>query len=207
MPISSTPLPYDRDALEPWISASTLEFHHGKHYMQYVAKLRALIEGTPMHDLPLEEIVHKAWKAGDLPLFNNAAQAWNHEFYFASLSADGDRPDGHIVPFIIRDFGGVEPFQNELIDAALSHFGSGWVWLVVERERLKVVTTANADSPLLYPRRYPIFVIDVWEHAYYLDYQNDKKRHVEAVATRLLNWRRINERFAAQGLSQDRASA
>ena len=174
MPITLPELPYPVDALEPYISAGTLNIHHGKHHRAYVDKTNALIGaagGT------LEEIILRA--AGDSSkraLFNNAAQAWNHAFYWHSL-----RPDGGTVP---REF---SKWTGELKAAAIGHFGSGWAWLVRDGAEVKVMTTANADTPIVHGLE-PLLVIDVWEHAYYLDYQERRAAYVAGIVDNLLNW-------------------
>lgn len=175
MPLELAPLPYRLEALEPYISAKTLATHHGKHHLAYVEKTRQL---AGEHAGSLEEIISRA--AGDparAALFNNAAQAWNHAFYWRSLRPLG----GAKVPAQLARH--VEPLKA----AAKQHFGSGWAWLVREGAELKVVTTANADTPLAHGQA-PLLVIDVWEHAYYLDYQERRAAYVDAVVDHLLNW-------------------
>ncbi|MEZ5549785.1 MAG: superoxide dismutase [Pseudomonadales bacterium] len=196
MTISPAPLPYTSDALDPCISARTLDLHYNKHYLGYIRNLKELIRDTQLAEGALPEIVRAAWKAGNLPVFNNAAQAWNHEFYFASLSPTSIVPTGPIGSLIERDFGTVERLLEVLTTSATAHFGSGWVWLVLDGGKLNVVSTANADSPLLYARQVPLLAIDVWEHAYYLDYQNERRRYIEAVTARLLNWNIANQRLS-----------
>ena len=174
MRIELPDLPYPTDALEPWISRRTLQTHHGKHHRAYVDKVKALIGDSP---LTLEAVITRA--AGDPAqqvLFNNAAQAWNHAFYWRSL-----RPKSGPAP---RDYG---RWAEALKTAALGHFGSGWAWLVRERGELKVMTTANADTPIVHGLE-PLLVIDVWEHAYYLDYQERRAAYVAGVIDNLLNW-------------------
>ena len=174
MSIELPPLPYPLDALEPFISAKTLATHHGRHHRAYVEKTR-LLAGERAG--PLEEIISRAAAdAGKQALFNNAAQAWNHDFYWRSL-----RPKGGCVPKMFLDY------VQELKAAAAGHFGSGWAWLVRDGGKLKVTTTANADTPLVHGQ-VPLLVIDVWEHAYYLDHQERRAAYVEGVVEHLLNW-------------------
>jgi Fe-Mn family superoxide dismutase len=192
------PLPYEMNALEPVISAKTLSFHYGKHHKAYVDKTNELISGTPYAELSLAEIVLRT--AGDehqSSLFNNAAQAWNHAFYWRCL-----RPIGHsdaipapLARKIKDSFGDVAALKQQFAKAAIEQFGSGWAWLVLDGTQLRVCKTSNADDPL--PRQLrPLLTIDVWEHAYYLDYQNRRPDHVHAVLDRLLNWE-----FAASNLA------
>jgi superoxide dismutase, Fe-Mn family len=182
------PLPYPGNALEPVISARTLEFHYGKHHQGYFATLNKLIAGTPMADLPLEKImtdtVNNAEKIG---IFNSAAQVWNHTFYWKSLKPGGASMPEELKSAIEKDFGSVENLKKELSLAAATQFGSGWVWLAKDGNALKVVKTANAQCPLTSGQK-PLLTIDVWEHAYYLDYQNRRADYVAAVMDKLLNW-------------------
>jgi len=182
------PLPYAQNALEPVISARTLEFHYGKHHAAYVANANKLLAGTGLEGKPLAEIVKVAAKPGQEALFNNAAQAWNHEFYWKSLKpGGGGRPSGRIGAMVQASFGSHEEFAKAFAAAAVGRFGSGWAWLAQDGSALKVVSTANAETPLTQGLN-PLLVVDVWEHAYYLDYQNRRPDHVNAVLDKLLNW-------------------
>jgi len=184
MPITLPDLPYGRNALEPHISAETLEFHHGKHHSAYVTNLNKLIAGKPEEGNPLEEIILSA----EGPVFNNAAQVWNHTFYWSCLKpGGGGEPGGALADAIRRDFGSFQAFRSALADAAATQFGSGWAWLVAEGGRLKVVKTPNADLPLRHGQT-ALLTIDVWEHAYYIDYRNARPKYVETVIDHLLNW-------------------
>lgn len=184
-------LPYANDALEPAISRRTIEFHYGKHEKAYIDNLNALIEGTEFEDLPLEEIIRDSNGA----LFNNASQAWNHIFYFFSFSPDGGgEPDGDIRAAIDRDFGSFEQFKKEFVDAGVKLFGSGWVWLSRDREgKLFITQEPNAGSPLTKGLT-PILTFDVWEHAYYLDYQNRRKDSLEALWD-IVDWPIVQGRY------------
>lgn len=195
MKIELLPLPFSRDALEPVITARTLDFHYGKHHAGYVDRLIAQLHDTPLMEKSLEEVVRISWKKGNMAVFNNAAQAWNHQFYWESLSPENQQPTSAIAALVERDFGGTRGVLEALNAAATNHFGSGWVWLVLDGDRLQVITTANADTPLINERLFPLLTIDVWEHAYYLDYQNDREGHVAAVAEKLLNWCAVNNRL------------
>lgn len=192
------PLPYGESALEPVISARTVAVHYGKHHRGYLDNLNKLLAGTELAVWPLERVVAAtAGKAEQAAIFNNAAQLWNHTFYWQSLSptGGGEPPEG-LRERLVAAFGSVEACKKELAAAALSQFGSGWAWLVAEGAALKLVKTSNADTPLVHGQR-PLLVIDVWEHAYYLDYQNRRADYVNAVLEKLLNWR-----FAAENLAR-----
>ncbi|MGE0621270.1 MAG: superoxide dismutase [Pseudomonadales bacterium] len=188
MSISLPTLPFPQNALAPVISERTMEFHYGKHHLGYVDKLNVQLHGTGLEQSTLPEIIRSAWRSGNQAVFNNAAQAWNHDFYWYSLRPQPAAPDTELQALIDRDFGSTAKLLESLVDAALKQFGSGWAWLVWDADRLKVVTTSNADCPLVHDGQTALLTIDVWEHAYYLDYQNDRKRYVEAVANKLLDW-------------------
>jgi Fe-Mn family superoxide dismutase len=182
-------LPYAADALAPVISRETMSYHYGKHHKAYVDKLNGLIEDTLFAEMPLEKIIQSAAKdASKSAVFNNAAQAWNHWFYWLSMSPDGGgKPGGRLARKIEEDFGDFDSLTDELKQAATGQFGSGWAWLVYDRGKLKVIKTANADTPIARGMT-PLLAIDVWEHAYYLDFQNRRADYVEAVIERLLDW-------------------
>jgi Fe-Mn family superoxide dismutase len=197
-PLALPPLPYAENALEPVISAKTLSFHYGKHHRNYIDTTNKLIAGTELADLPLEQIVTStAGKPEHASIFNNAAQAWNHTFYWRSLkSKGGGEPPASLKQKMEEAFGSVEACKKELSAAAVALFGSGWAWLVLEGAKLKVLKTADAETPITSGAR-PLLTIDVWEHAYYLDYQNRRVDHVNAVIDKLANWE-----FAAQNMSK-----
>lgn len=179
------PLPYAEDALAPHVSAETISFHYGKHHRAYVDGVNRLAPGTPFAGKPLTDIVLHA-EAG--PLFNNAAQVWNHTFYWSSMKPKGGgEPAGALRTALERDFGSVDAARAALRSAALGVFGSGWVWLVLADDRLVVTTTANADCPLRQGQA-PLLVCDVWEHAYYIDHRNRRADHVDAFLTHLVDW-------------------
>lgn len=186
--IALPPLPYPVDALAPHISARTLELHHGKHHKAYVDKLRELIAGTKFAEMPLDEIVRtSAGHIDSAKIFNQAAQAWNHAFYWRSLAPAPKPPNGDLTRLIERDFADLKGLSDALVKAAVEQFGSGWVWLVVEQGALKVTHTGNADTP--FARGVTcLLTFDVWEHAYYLDYQNRREEHARACVEHLLNW-------------------
>ncbi len=191
------PLPYAENALEPVITAKTISFHYGKHHKGYVDNLNKLIAGTEYADLSLEKIITStAGKPEKTAIFNNAAQTWNHTFYWNSLTPKGGgEPPAALKQKIEASFGSVDACKKELASASVSQFGSGWAWLVLESGVLKVVKTANADIPMTMGFT-PILTIDVWEHAYYLDYQNRRADYANAVLDKLINWE-----FALQNAS------
>lgn len=183
------PLPYAADALHPVISAQTLGFHHGKHHQAYVDNLNKLTAGTPMAEMTLEAIIQtSAGVAEQAGIFNNAAQVWNHSFYWQSMGPKGGgKPGRELLQRLESDLGGYDGFRKDLLTAASTQFGSGWAWLVEQAGKLKVIKTANADNPLTQGMN-PLYTIDVWEHAYYLDYQNRRVDYINAVLDKLINW-------------------
>lgn len=183
------PLSYSDNALDPIISANTIGFHYGKHHKGYFDNLNKLVAGTEFADLPLEKIITEtAGKANKTAIFNNAAQAWNHTFYWRSLRPKGGgEPPAVLKQKIEASFGTFDVCKQELVTAAMTQFGSGWAWLVLDGDKLKVVKTGNADLPLSKGMK-PLLTIDVWEHAYYLDYQNRRADYVNAVLDKLINW-------------------
>jgi Fe-Mn family superoxide dismutase len=193
MAITLPELPYGKEALEPHVSARTLEFHHGKHHKTYVDKTNGLIEGTDLADASLEEVIRQA--AGDASkagLFNNAAQVWNHSFYWQCMKPDGGgAPSGAVAGKIETDFGSFEKFAEEFKNAGFTQFGSGWAWLVVKDGKLEIMKTPNADTPLAYGIQ-ALLTVDVWEHAYYLDYQNRRPDYLSAFVENLINWDFVN---------------
>ena len=183
------PLPYSENALDPVISANTIGFHYGKHHKGYVDTLNKLIAGTALTDLSLEKLIAEtAGKSDKVAIFHNAAQAWNHTFYWRSLRAKGGgEPPAALKQRIEASFGTLDACMKELATAAATEFGSGWVWLVLEADKLKVVKTDNADTPMTRGVK-PLLAIDVWEHAYYLDYQNRRADYVNGMLDKLINW-------------------
>ena len=192
------PLPYAENALEPVISANTMSFHYGKHHKTYVDNLNNLVKGTDYENASLEKIINEtAGKADKAGIFNNAAQVWNHTFYWHSMKGNGGgKPSGKLAEMIDAAFGGYDNFKKEFSATTVSQFGSGWGWLVLDAGALKIVKTSNAEVPFTKGQK-PLLTIDVWEHAYYLDYQNRRADHVNAVIDKLLNWD-----FAAQNLAR-----
>lgn len=189
MSINLSKLPYDHAALEPHISAETLSYHYDKHHRGYVDKLNTMISGTPYEALSLAEIVSKARNEAKLDIFNNAAQVWNHAFLWESMSPSGEtRPEGQIKDIIESEFGDLDGFKERFKKAATSHFGSGWAWLVQDGSNVKILTTSNAETPVGTDLQ-PLLTLDVWEHAYYLDYQNERGKYVDVFLNKLINWK------------------
>ena len=190
------PLPYAQDALAPVISAKTLEYHYGKHYAGYIKKANSLIKDKVRGAKSIEDVILLA--AGDdstAAIFNNAAQAYNHAFFFKCLKPEGGgAPEGVLGEMIEKTFGSYEKFKSVFITAAKDQFGSGWVWLVLDEEELSIIATANADTPIAHELT-PLFTVDVWEHAYYLDYQNRRTDFVAAVLDNLANWDFVSDQL------------
>ena len=194
-PLVLPALPYADNALAPTISANTIGFHYGKHHKAYIDNLTKLVKGTVFSDLSLEKILIAAEGLADKAIFNNAAQAWNHTFFWNSLRPNGGgEPPANLKQKIESSFGSVDACKKELSTAAMAQFGSGWAWLVLDGDKLKVLKTGNADTPIATSKK-PLLTIDVWEHAYYLDYQNRRQDYVNAVLDTLINWD-----FAAENL-------
>lgn len=190
-------LPYARDALAPHISGETLDFHHGKHHKAYVDKANDLVKGTDLENVDLETAIHAAWKDKNTALFNNAAQIWNHTFYWNSMSPDGGgKPSGKLAEAIDRDFGSFEKFADAFKAAGAGQFGSGWAWLVVKNGTLEIRKTPNAETPITEAGVTPLLTMDVWEHAYYLDFQNRRPDYMGAFLEHLVNWDFAAENFA-----------
>jgi Fe-Mn family superoxide dismutase len=189
------PLPYGSEALAPAISGETLSFHHGKHHKAYIDKTNAAIEGTELADAGLETVIAKA-RGTDQGLFNNAAQSWNHGFYWHSLSPDATRPSGELAAKIDAAFGSTGALTKQLAERGAGHFASGWVWLAEKDGKLSVEETHDGDTLADSDAR-PLLTIDVWEHAYYLDYQNRRPDYLKTVLDKILNWD-----FAAENLAR-----
>ncbi len=195
MAITHMPLPYAIDALAPHISAETLEFHHGKHHKAYVDKANAAIAGSDLDEATLEAIIRRADADGNQGLFNNAAQVWNHAFYWNSLSPTPTEPSPELSGAIGKSFGSIDGLKAELAETAKAHFASGWAWLVARGDDLIITDTHDAGTAVTHAVR-PLLVVDVWEHAYYIDRRNDRPAYVGAVTDNLLNWQFASENFA-----------
>jgi len=189
MPFQQPPLPFAMTAMKPFLSEEQLQYHYGKHHAAYFKNLNALVEGKPEEKLSLREVVVQSTG----PVFNNAAQAWNHSFFWDCMKpGGGGRPTGELADAIARDFGDFETFRKTMSEAAVKLFGSGWAWLAADKQgKLEIMPLGNADTPLKHGRE-PVLTIDVWEHAYYVDYRNDRAKFVESF------WNAVNWDFAAQ---------
>jgi superoxide dismutase, Fe-Mn family len=199
MPFELPPLPYAKDALAPYISSNTLDFHYGKHHQTYVTTLNNLTRDTPLASKSLEEVIKNAADdPGRSSLFNNAAQVWNHTFFWNCMKpGGGGKPTGTAAAAIDQAFGSYEKFAEEFKNACVTQFGSGWGWLAAENGKLKVVKTSNADLPLVHGQQ-ALLTCDVWEHAYYLDYQNRRADFVQAFLDHLVNWDFVAENLGGQ---------
>lgn len=203
MNLTLPPLPYAHDALEPYISRRTLAVHHGNHHAAYVAKTRALIQRTPLESAASLEDVVRSSASQEKALFNAAAQAWNHGFYWQSMRPHGGgEAKGTIASLIEESFGSQRAFSQQFITAAGDQFGSGWAWLVLDNDRLRIVATSNAETPLT-TTQVPLLTLDVWEHAYYLDYQHRRLDYVAAYLGHLINWDFANQNLALPRIDVD----
>lgn len=194
MPFELPTLPYGKNALAPHISENTINYHYGKHHQAYVTNLNNLISGTDLGDKSLEEIIKiSANDKTKVGIFNNSAQVWNHTFYWHSMKPNGGgKPTGEVLKLIESDFGSYENFVTEFKNAGATQFGSGWAWLVLDSGKLKVVKTGNAETPLTTSAK-PLMTMDVWEHAYYLDFQNARPTYIDTFLNHLVNWDFVNE--------------
>lgn len=198
MAISLPDLPYDRGALAPHISENTLDYHYGKHHAAYVTNLNKLLDGTDLQSADLETVIQdSAGNSSKVGVFNNAAQVWNHTFYWNSMKPNGGgEASGEVAKLIERDFGSYDSFAEHFKTAGATQFGSGWAWLVVSNGKLEVRKTANADTPLTEAGVTPLLTMDVWEHAYYLDYQNARPSYMDVFLKNLVNWDFVNQNLA-----------
>jgi Fe-Mn family superoxide dismutase len=188
-------LPYGQDSLMPYLTAETLDYHHKKHHQTYVTNLNNLLAEHPLKNKTLEAIIHEASSSGLNAIFNNAAQVWNHTFYWHSMKPKGGgTPSDELYTQICQDFGSFETFSTEFKQHGAGQFGSGWVWLVSENDKLKIVKTANAENPIT-KNQFPILTCDVWEHAYYIDYRNKRADYLNIFMESLVNWDFANQNF------------
>jgi Fe-Mn family superoxide dismutase len=197
-------LPFAKEALAPHMSAETLEFHHGKHHQAYVDKVNALVgEDDDLAAASLVELIRIAKDKGAKPLFNNAAQHWNHSFFWQCLAPpQGQRPTGRLAELIDEGFGGTEQLLAKLKDEAVAHFASGWAWLVLDNGKLKVTSLHDADTPVAYGEMQPLLALDVWEHAYYIDYRNERPKFAETVLANIVNWEFVAKNLDGEGVSR-----
>lgn len=197
MAVTLPDLPFSQNDLAPHISSRTLQFHHEKHHQAYVTNLNKLIEGTALAGKSLLDIVRESANITDrIGVFNNAAQVWNHTFYWKSMKrCGGGLPTGRVAAKIDSDLGGYDRFIEGLKTAGLSQFGSGWIWLVLKNDKLEIIKTSNAETPIVQGAK-PLLVVDVWEHAYYLDYQNRRADYLDAFIGNLINWEFVDSNLA-----------
>lgn len=195
-------LPFSSDALQPHMSAETLDFHHGKHHRAYVEKVNSIFEDKGLPEQSLVEVIRNARLTGDKPLFNNAAQIWNHSFFWQCLAPVGStRPSGKLREMINDDFGGEQVLIDRLKEESINHFASGWGWLVLNQDKLEITSLHDADSPVAHGMT-PLLTIDVWEHAYYIDYRNDRAKYVESVLESLINWDFVSQNLDGRGVGR-----
>lgn len=201
MAITLPPLPYDHGALAPHMSARTLEFHHGKHHKAYVDKTNELLGAeADLKGASLNQVIRAAKKAENKKLFNNSAQLWNHSFFWQCLApAEGQKPDGKLVKLIEDAFGSTDTMLAKLQEEAVNHFGSGWAWLVLDHGSLKIISLHDADTPVAHEGLAPLFTLDVWEHAYYIDYRNARPKFAEAVLGNIVNWEFVATNLDGRG--------
>lgn len=195
-------LPYAKDALAPHMSAETLEFHHGKHHKAYVDKTNGFVVEKGLEGLKLSEVIKKAKETGDKGLFNNSAQIWNHSFFWQCLSPEKQAPSGKLADLINDGFGSAEALVKALVTESTNHFASGWGWLVLDGGKLKVTSLHDADTPVVYDGMLPLLTLDVWEHAYYVDYRNARPAYLEAVSANLINWDFVAQNLDGAGVSR-----
>lgn len=191
-------LPYAKDALQPVMSAETLDFHHGKHHRAYVDKVNKLLADRNGEEMTLAELIRSASRRGDTMMFNNAAQHWNHSFFWQCLApAEGQQPSGKLKTLIEEGFGGADALLKSLGDEAVNHFSNGWAWLVLNHGKLEVTSLHDADTPLVHDGLVPLLTLDLWEHAYYIDYRNERPRYANEVLSKIVNWE-----FVARNLDE-----
>jgi len=204
-------LPYAKDALAPHMSAETLEFHHGKHHRAYVEHTNELLEDKRLSGASLVEVVRDAKRGGNVKLFNNGAQLWNHSFFWQCLApAQGQKPSGKLAQLIDASFGSTEAMLKKLAKEAQNHFSNGWAWLILDRGQLEIATLHDADTPLVHDGMVPLFTLDVWEHAYYIDYRNERPKFANAVLSNIVNWDFVARNLDGRGAGwadQEPASA
>jgi len=194
-------LPYDKSALAPHMSAETLEFHHGKHHKAYVDKTNGFVTEKGLEGRKLSEVIAHAKSTGDKGLFNNSAQIWNHSFFWQCLSPQKQQPTGKLAELITAGFGSTEELVKKLVAESTNHFASGWGWLVLDGGSLKVTSLHDADTPVVYEGMQPLLTIDVWEHAYYIDYRNARPAYLEAIQN-ILNWDFVAQNLDGKGVSR-----
>jgi Fe-Mn family superoxide dismutase len=201
MPFTLPDLPFDRAALGEFMSAETLEFHHGKHHKAYVDKVNAAVGEKGLNGASLSAVIRAAAERGDKGLFNNAGQIWNHNFFWQCLAPpDAQRPVGRLAALIEDEFGSTDAMLKALADEAVGHFASGWAWLVLDGGKLRITSLHDGDSPVTHDGMQPLLTVDVWEHAYYIDYRNARPAFVDAVLTNLVNWEFVAQNLDGEGV-------
>lgn len=196
-------LPYAKDALGDFMSAETLDYHHGKHHKAYVDKTNGMLGEKGLEGASLIEVVKAAKERGDKALFNNSAQIWNHSFYWQCLApAEGQKPAGKLADLIGQEFGSTENLLAKLKEEAVGHFSNGWAWLVLDQGKLKITSLHDADSPIVYDGMKPLLTLDVWEHAYYIDYRNARPDFAEKVLANIVNWDFVAQNLDGNGFAR-----
>ena len=203
MPFVLPDLPFDGAALGDFMSAETLEYHHGKHHKAYVDKVNGMVEGKGLSGASLSDVIRAAKEQGDTGLFNNSGQIWNHNFFWQCLSPpDAQRPTGQLAELIDDAFGSTDQMLAALRDEAIGHFASGWAWLVLDGGTLKITSLHDGDTPVAYEGMKPLLTVDVWEHAYYIDYRNQRPAFVDAVLNNLVNWEFVAQNLDGNGIAR-----
>ncbi|MDG2532402.1 superoxide dismutase [Sphingomonas sp. HITSZ_GF] len=196
------PLPFDKDALAPHMSAETLEFHHGKHHKAYVDKTNGFIAEKGLEGRKLSEVIAHAKSTADKGLFNNSAQIWNHSFFWQGLTGEKTAPSGKLAEMITAQYGSTDELVKKLIAESTNHFSNGWGWLVLDGDQLKVTSLHDADTPVVYEGMKPLLTIDVWEHAYYIDYRNLRPKYLETITANIINWDFVSQNLDGNGISR-----
>ena len=200
MPFQLPDLPYAHDALQPVMSAETLDYHHGKHHKAYVDKVNGFLADRNDGEMRLVEVVRQAHERGDKAMFNNAAQIWNHSFFWQCLApAENQQPSAKLKQLIEEGFGGTDALLKKLKEESVGHFSNGWAWLVLNRDKLEVTSLHDADTPLVHDGMVPLLTLDLWEHAYYIDYRNERPRYAESVLGGIINWEFVGRNLDGEG--------
>ena len=203
MPFRLPDLPFDKDALGEHMSAETLDYHHGKHHKAYVDKTNGMLGDKGLGGASLVEVIRAARERGDAGLFNNSAQIWNHSFYWQCLAPpDGQRPTGQLAEMIDESFGSTDQMLAALKEEATGHFSNGWAWLVLDRGDVRIVSLHDADTPVVHDGMKPLLTLDVWEHAYYIDYRNSRPNFVDAVLSNIVNWEFVARNVDGDGITR-----
>ncbi|TFI59326.1 superoxide dismutase [Sphingomonas parva] len=203
MPFILPELPFDKGALGDFMSAETLDYHHGKHHKAYVDKVNTMVGDKGLEGASLSQVIRAAADRGDAGLFNNSGQIWNHNFFWQCLAPpQGQRPSGKLAVLIEEGFGTTEAMLAKLKDEAVGHFASGWAWLVLDQDKLRITSLHDGDSPVTHEGMKPLLTVDVWEHAYYIDYRNQRPAFVDAVLNNLINWEFVAQNLDGNGIGR-----